>query len=66
MRFVKIKSRGLESIYHVPKKWNNKRVKSELGDMFPIEKITSIPESKVPKKELTEVYKNTKERTRRK
>lgn len=66
MRFVKIKSRGLESIYHVPKKWNNKRVKSELGDLFPIEKITSVPESKVPKKELAEVYKNTKERTRRK
>lgn len=58
MRFVKIKSNGKEFIQHVPKKWNNARVKEELGDLFPIEGVKSIPISEVPKKEISEVYRN--------
>lgn len=57
MRFVKIKSNGKEFIHHIPRKWNNSEVKQELGDLFPIERVTSIPASKVSKREKSEVFK---------
>lgn len=51
MRFVKIKSNGNEFVQHVPKYWSNSRVKEELGDIFPIEKISNVPMSKVSKRD---------------
>ena len=64
-RFVKIKSENTSAIYHVPKKWSNKRVKEELGGLFPVDKVTSVPISKVPRKELKMVY-NIKEKSKKK
>lgn len=55
-RFVKIKSENTNGVYHVPENWDNKRVKSELGELFPVDKVTNIPLSKVPEKELRKVY----------
>ena len=36
---------------HVPKKWSNKRVKEELGDLIPIDKVKSVPKKNVKKKD---------------
>lgn len=59
-KFVKIKSNGSEFIQHVPKSWNNSRIKEELGDIFPIDGIKRMAKKDVPKSELKQVYKNIK------
>lgn len=50
MREVKIKSEHVEFTQKVPKDWSNKRVKNELKDLMPIDKVTSIRNSKKKKK----------------
>ena len=50
-RYVSIEHDGKGFIQHVPKKWSNKRVKEELGDLIPIDKVKSVPKKNVKKKD---------------
>ena len=51
-KFVKIKSNGSEFVQHVPKSWNNSRIREELGDIFPIDSIKQMAKKDVPKSEV--------------
>lgn len=51
-RYVKIKSENIEFIQHVPKNWDNERVKEELSDLMPIDNVKSISKNEVPKKDI--------------
>ena len=50
-RYVKIKSEDNEFVQHVPKNWDNEKVKEELNDLFPIDEVESVPEIEVSNKD---------------